>query len=44
MELYIKFDKVMMGRLLLCAAEEVSAEKIVIRAIENFMKGRVNIG
>lgn len=45
MNIEIELDETMMERLLLCAAEqEASAEEIIIRAIQNFMKRGKNIG
>lgn len=45
MSIEIELDEAMMERLLLCAAEqEVSAEEIIIRAIEHFMNRGEHIG
>lgn len=44
MELYIKINQPLMELLLQQAAEqELSAEEIVVQAIQNYMKGRENI-
>lgn len=44
MELYIEINQPLMELLLQQAAEqELSAEEIVVQAIQNYMKGRENI-
>lgn len=44
MELYIEIDQPLMELLLQQAAEqELSAEEIIVQAIQNYMKGRENI-